>query len=457
MGQPGTRDLVWDPYDVEIDADPYAVYARLRDEAPLYYNEQYDFFAVSRFDDVERGLLDARAYQSGRGAILELIRSGIEMPPGTLIFEDPPAHTVHRNLLSRVFTPKRVVELEPKIRELCAQSLDPLVGSGGFDLIAEYGAQMPARVIGALIGIPEADQQHIRSRVDANLRTEAGKPMEVADDVSFGSEMYAEYIDWRIEHPADDLMTELLHTEFEDEHGTVRTLTRDEALLYTTVVAGAGNETTTRLIGWAGTILADHPDQRRAVVEDRSLLPAAIEELLRYEPPGPHVGRHVPDRGRGARADRPRRLGDDLPARRGQPRRPPLGRPRAVRRTAPAPDSPHVRARRALLPRRRAGPSRGPHRPRRAPDTLPRVGGRHRRRPARTDLHRARLGDAPDRRAVTRTAPPARRALRQSSPAGARRGDARRHRRGRRRVGAGVVDPRLASRDDPRRRRTARR
>ncbi len=294
MSSTGTQDLVWDPYDVAIDADPYEVYRRLRDEAPLYYNKEYDFFAVSRFDDVERGLLDARSYQSGRGAILELIRAGIEMPPGTLIFEDAPAHTVHRNLLSRVFTPKRVAELEPKIRELCVESLAPLEGSDGFDLIAELGAQMPMRVIGALIGIPESDQQQIRDRVDANLRTEAGKPMEVSEDASFGSEMFADYIDWRIDHPADDLMTELLHTEFEDEHGTVRTLTRDEALLYTTVVAGAGNETTTRLIGWAGKVLADHPDQRREIVEDRTLLGAAIEELLRFEPPGPHVGRYVP-------------------------------------------------------------------------------------------------------------------------------------------------------------------
>lgn len=287
-------DLRYDPYDVEIDADPYPTYARLRREAPLYYNEEYDFYAVSRFDDVEAGLLDARHYVSGRGGILELIKSGIEMPPGTLIFEDPPAHTVHRSLLSRVFTPRRVAQLEPKIHEFCADCLDPLVGARGFDLIAELGAQMPMRVIGMLFGIPEADQPHIRKGADANLRTEAGQPMEVADEVTFGSEMFTDYIDWRITHPGDDLMTELLHTEFEDESGAIRTLTRDEALLYTTVVAGAGNETTTRLIGWAGTVLADHPDQRREIVADQGLLPAAIEELLRYEPPGPHIGRYVP-------------------------------------------------------------------------------------------------------------------------------------------------------------------
>jgi cytochrome P450 len=288
-------DIYYDPYDPEIDADPYPLWARMRDEAPLYYNEKYDFFAVSRYDDCERGLADARRYISGRGGILELIKSGIDLPPGNLIFEDPPVHTVHRSLLSRVFTPRRVAALEPKMRELCAQSLDPLIGTGRFDFIADLGAQMPMRVIGMLFGIPEEDQESVRRGADHQLRIEPGKPMQVSEGTTFGSEMFADYIDWRIEHPSDDLMTDLLYTEFEDETGTTRRLTRDEALLYTTVVAGAGNETTTRLIGWAGKVLAEHPDQRRELVEDRSLVANAIEELLRYEAPGPQIARYMPE------------------------------------------------------------------------------------------------------------------------------------------------------------------
>ena len=101
-----TTDVSYDPYDIEINADPYPAFRRLREEAPLYYNEQYDFFAVSRYDDVERGLKDRETYISGRGAILELIKADIEMPPGVIIFEDPPIHTMHRGLLSRVFTPE---------------------------------------------------------------------------------------------------------------------------------------------------------------------------------------------------------------------------------------------------------------------------------------------------------------------------------------------------------------
>ncbi len=290
-----STDVYYDPYDAGIDADPYPVFRRLREEAPLYYNEPYDFYAVSRFADCERGLADARRYISGRGGILEIIKANIEMPAGTLIFEDPPVHTIHRSLLSRVFTPRRVAALEPKIRDFCAQSLDPRIGAGGFDFIADLGAQMPIRVIGMLFGIPEEDQEAIRRGADTNLRTEPGQPMQVSQDTTFGSEMFADYIDWRVDHPSDDLMTELLHTEFEDETGTTRCLTRDEALLYTTVVAGAGNETTTRLIGWAGKVLAEHPDQRRELVGNRSLIPNAIEELLRFEPPGPQIGRYMPE------------------------------------------------------------------------------------------------------------------------------------------------------------------
>ena len=288
-----TTDVSYDPYDIAVNADPYPVFRRLREEAPLYYNEQYDFFAVSRFDDVERGLRDRETYISGRGAILELIKANIEMPPGVIIFEDPPIHTVHRGLLSRVFTPKKMNALEPRVREYCAASLDPLVGAGGFDFVADLGAQMPMRVIGMLLGIPEQDQEAIREHVDASLRTEAGEPMTASADAILSGSIFADYIDWRREHPSDDLMTELLNAEFVDETGTTRRLTRAEVLTYVTVIAGAGNETTTRLIGWAGTVLADHPDQRRELVAEPSLIPNAIEELLRFEPPAPHVARYV--------------------------------------------------------------------------------------------------------------------------------------------------------------------
>jgi cytochrome P450 len=286
-------ELKYDPYDVMINADPYPVWRRLREEAPLYFNEEHNFYALSRHHDVEQALVNWETFSSARGAILELIQAGVDIPPGIVIFEDPPIHDVHRGLLSRVFTPKKMAALEPQIRDLCAESLDPLVGAGELDLIADLGAQMPMRVIGMLLGIPEQDQETVRDRSDANLRVEEVEKMQFGDGLEIGTDMFAEYIDWRAEHPSDDLMTELLTAEFEDETGTVRRLTREEVLMYVSVVAGAGNETTTRLIGWAGKVLSDNPDARHALVDDPSLIPNAIEELLRYEPPAPHVARSV--------------------------------------------------------------------------------------------------------------------------------------------------------------------
>lgn len=222
-------DVYFDPYDVTINADPYPTFRRLREETPLYYNAQHDFYALSRFADVTKALVDHETFSSARGAIIELIKADIEIPPGTVIFEDPPIHDIHRKLLARMFTPRKINALEPVIREYC------------FAL----------------------------------------------------GEAFETYIDWRADHPSDDIMTELLNAEFVDETGTTRRLTRLELLTYLNVVAGAGNETTTRLIGWAGKVLAEHPDQRRELTENPALIPQAIEELLRFEPPAPHVARYV--------------------------------------------------------------------------------------------------------------------------------------------------------------------
>jgi cytochrome P450 len=285
--------VYYDPFDVDINADPYPTFRRLRDEAPIYYNERFDVWALSRYEDVEKALVNWETFSSSRGDILELVQSGMELPSGVVLFEDPPLHTKHRGLMSRVFTPRRMNALEDQVREFCARCLDPLVGGDRFDFVADLGAEMPMRVIGMLLGIPESGLAAVRDRADAALRTEAGKPMDLQADAIANGEVFAEYIDWRAQHPSDDLMTALLNAEFEDEHGETRTLTRDEVLTYTMVLAGAGNETTGRLIGWLGKVLGEHPDQRRQLVDDRSLIPNAVEETLRFEPTGPHVARYV--------------------------------------------------------------------------------------------------------------------------------------------------------------------
>jgi cytochrome P450 len=285
--------VYWDPFDQHIARDPYPIYRRMRAEAPLYYNEQHDFYALSRHAEIDAALTNWKTFSSARGPIIELIQAGIEIPPGTLIMEDPPIHDIHRALLSRVFTPRRVSSLEPQIRAFCVRSLDRLVGLDSFEVMSEFANEVPMRVIGMLLGIPEADQEAVRERVDANLRTVPGQPMKVSAEALMDGSLFSEYIHWRAEHPADDLMTDLLNAEFDDENGVRRTLTHDEILTYVSVVAGAGNETTARLLGWMIGLLDKHPDQRADLVADASLLPRAIEEALRFEPTGHAVARYV--------------------------------------------------------------------------------------------------------------------------------------------------------------------
>jgi cytochrome P450 len=286
-----TSDVSYDPYDVTLNADPYPTYRRLRDEAPLFYNAEHDFYAVSRAEDVERGLAERETFSNARSDVLEFIKAGVEFPSGIFIFEDPPLHTIHRGLLSRVFTPKKTAALEPQVRSFCVSALDRVADQDRFDFVHDFGAQLAMRVIGMLLGIPEGDQQRIHDHVDRNISTEPGQPM--TDLSALSGEVFADYIDWRAEHPSDDIMTDLLNVEFQDETGTTRRLGREEILTYVNIIAGAGNETTAKMIGWAGKVLGDRPDQRRALVEHPDLIPNAVEELLRFEPPSQHVARYV--------------------------------------------------------------------------------------------------------------------------------------------------------------------
>jgi cytochrome P450 len=283
----------YDPYDAAIDDDPYPAWRRLRDESPLYRNEQLDFYALSRWDDVKPALLDWQTYRSGRGTVLEVIKAGVEIPPGILLFEDPPIHDAHRGLLSRVFTPGRMLDLEPLVRGYCVSALDALLGREEFDVIGEFGIEVPLRTIGLLFGIPEGTQNAYRKQTDDAITTD-GSPVAF-DQSSFDAvlSVLADYVEWRSQNPSDDLMTELLNAEVDEPDGSRRPLTRDEVVIYASMVAGAGNETATRLIGFTMQLLAQHPDQRNLLVEDPSLIPSAIEEILRLESPSPAQGRYV--------------------------------------------------------------------------------------------------------------------------------------------------------------------
>jgi cytochrome P450 len=293
MAASTTSEIYYDPYDVELNVDPYPMFRRLREEAPLSYNEQHDFYALTRYDDVHKALHNYEDFSSSRGNILELIKADMPVPPGMFLMTDPPSHDVYRKVLSKMFTPRKMREIEEIARRFCAYSLDPFVGAGRFDFIANLGAEMPMRVICSLLGIPDEMQEAVRDLSDSHVNTEAGGTMQSASSGYETGQLFADYVDWRAKNPSNDIVTEMLATDITDVDGTVRRLTRDEMLVCIVQVAFAGAETTTRLIGWSGKVLAEHPDQRRDLREDRSLIPNAIEELMRFEPPAPHIGRYI--------------------------------------------------------------------------------------------------------------------------------------------------------------------
>jgi cytochrome P450 len=219
---------------------------------------------------------------------------GPEVLGGMMIFTDPPEHTRLRRLVSKAFTPRRMAVLEEEIRTLCASLLDPLVGSGTFDYVQDFGIRIPAIVIAALLGVEPARREEMRELIDGffHLDPETG----MANDVSaqFMGQLYAyigEQLEERQKSPRDDMFTDLLEGEIDDDDGQKRRLTFDEATMFSLLLASAGTETVARLIGWAGLVLADNPDQRAGLVADPALIPNAVEELLRYEAPSPVQGR----------------------------------------------------------------------------------------------------------------------------------------------------------------------
>jgi cytochrome P450 len=292
----GSGDLYYDPYDYEIDANPHPIWRRMRDEAPLYRNDRYDFFALSRFDDVLAASLDAETYSSAHGTVLEMMSEASAWGSAMMIWMDPPDHTRHRKLVSRAFSPQRIAALEAEIRRIAVGYLDRFVGSRGFDYVADFGAKLPMMVIGAMLGVPEEDRDPIRVWTDEMLHrdpgeTDASERLARAHGALWG--YFARYIRERRQQPRDDMMTDLIEGEVTDANGAVRRLDDAELIAFIGLLSGAGNETVARLLGWAGMTLAGYPDERRKLVRDPAKIPSAVEELLRYEAPSPVQGRWV--------------------------------------------------------------------------------------------------------------------------------------------------------------------
>ena len=219
--------------------------------------------------------------------------------------------------------------IEDQVRAFCAACLDPLIDGDRFDFTLDLGAEMPMRVVGILVGIPDSLQRTVRTVAGRRLRNKPGEPLPVSKDNYFNGNMFREYVEWREQNPSDDLVTELLQVEFEDVSGIERRLSTDELLVFLGVIANAGTETVGRLFGWLGKLLGEHPDQRRELVEDPSLIPGAVEEVLRFEPPVHNIARYVANDVELPGADRSRRQRAATHGRIGQPRRTQIRRSRS--------------------------------------------------------------------------------------------------------------------------------
>ena len=287
-----TRELEYDPFSYELDRDPYPVYRRLQDEAPAYFNQRLGFWALTRFDDVHRALVDWKTYSSAEGTVLELM--GSELSDTMIIFMDPPKQTRYRNLVSKVFTPGRIGELEPEIRRIAVGYLDGLDGREGFDVVAEFTAKLPMDVISTMLGIPATDRDMVRGWSNDVLHREPGRPEppERALKALVGLHDYFErLVEEKERRPAGDLLSALIAAEIVGEDGGRERLSRYEIKTFANLLATAGNETVTKLLATAIYWLWRYPDQRSLLVADPALLPGAVEETLRFDPPSHYQGR----------------------------------------------------------------------------------------------------------------------------------------------------------------------
>lgn len=286
----------FDPFSPEYFANPTAVFDRIREEAPVYFNEKYGFYALSRFDDVVAAHRDWKTYSSANGVDLSTLTKDPEMIKmlGMIIMMDPPEHDRYRALVSRVFTPRAVTAYEPMIREVVTSYLDQLEGKDQFDAVQDFAAPFPVEIISRMLGVPEGERQQIRHWLDLSLHREPGQMDPTPEGAQALFDLVVYFLELTAEkrkNPGDDMLTRLTEAEVEREDGTKTQLTDKEIAGFASLLGGAGAETVIKLVGNAVVLLDAHPDQRQLLVEDPSRIPAAVEEILRIDPPSQYQGR----------------------------------------------------------------------------------------------------------------------------------------------------------------------
>jgi cytochrome P450 len=275
-------ELVFDPYAYAFHEDPYPTYARLRDEAPVYHNPEMGFWALSRHGDVMEGFRDSERFSSSHGVSLDAAASGPDAHRTmSFLALDPPRHGRMRGLVSRGFTPRRVVELEPSIRALAVRYLDEAVERGSFDFIGDFAGRLPMDVISELIGVPEADRAEVRRLSDLLVHREEGVTDVPPAGIEAAFSLVAYYADMLAERRrarTDDLTSALLDAEIDGDR-----LSDDEIMGFLFLMVVAGNETTTKLLGNAWYWAWRNPAQAAIPVADPGRITDWVEETLRYD------------------------------------------------------------------------------------------------------------------------------------------------------------------------------
>jgi cytochrome P450 len=286
----------FDPFSDEYFNDPTDVYRRLRDEAPVYFSERYGFWALSRFDDVVAAHKEWQTFSSAHGVDLSTLSRDPELIRSfrSIIMMDPPEHDRLRALVSRVFTPRAMAAMEPMVREVIVEQLEPLEGRDAFDAVAEFSAPFPVEIICRMLGVPAADRQQIRHWLDLSLHREPGSMEPTAEGVQAGLESGAYFYGLAADkraNPGQDMLSDLTQVQVERADGSHTMLDDVEIAGFASLLGGAGAETVTKLVGNAVVLFARHPEQWRKVLESPAIIPNAVEEILRYLPPSQYQGR----------------------------------------------------------------------------------------------------------------------------------------------------------------------
>ena len=284
------------PFSYEFHEDPYPTYRWLRDHAPLYYNADLEFYALSRFRDVLAASQDWRTYSSAEGTTVERMSPEMFEATPMMIFMDPPRHDRLRKLVSTVFTPRRIAELEPFIRENAVRLLDALHERGGGDFVKDFSALLPMEVIFTMLGVPQADRRQLRGWMDLALERDRDTPTipsRAIDALMQLSRYWYELLVVLRRDPNDGLISALLTVEVETDDGGTTRLSDGEVIGFCALLGAAGNETVTKLLANAAVLFARHPSEYAKILAEPSRIANAVEEVLRHAAPSQYQGRTV--------------------------------------------------------------------------------------------------------------------------------------------------------------------